>query len=148
MGFGENRKCMCMHLLQETYKYNKWGRFLQLFYSFQQLPKYPKYSLFWDVSSNFTLQLLQLFWFLRATFHCNFYQVLRKSANKKDTSTLFKLVLFSFIAWKYFNIELKSTVAQHENLAAKGIIGVRVPLRFFFSFRLNKNNPRDFFTDQ
>jgi len=43
---------------------------------------------------------------------------------------------------------LKSIVAQHENLAAKGIFGVRVPLRFFFSFRLNKNNPRDLFTDQ
>jgi len=27
-------------------------------------------------------------------------------------------------------------------------LGVRVSLRFFFSFRLNKNNPRDFFTDQ
>jgi len=49
---------------------------------------------------------------------------------------------------KYFNIELKSIVAQHENLAAKGIFGVRVPLRLFFSFRSNKNNPRDFFTDQ
>jgi len=35
-------------------------------------------------------------------------------------------------------------VAQHDNLAAKGIFGVRVPLRLFFSFRLNKNNPRDF----
>jgi len=34
------------------------------------------------------------------------------------------------------------------NLAAKGIFGVRVPLQFFFSFRLNKNNPGDFFTDQ
>jgi len=45
---------------------------------------------------------------------------------------------------KYFNIELKSIVAQHENLAATRIFGVRVPLRFFFSFRLNKNNPRDF----
>jgi len=43
---------------------------------------------------------------------------------------------------------LKSKVAQHDNLAAKGIFGVRVPLRFFFSFRLNKNNTRDFFTDQ
>ena len=49
---------------------------------------------------------------------------------------------------KYFKIELKLIVAQHENLATKGIFGVRVPLRFFFSFRLNKNNPRDFFTDQ
>jgi len=49
---------------------------------------------------------------------------------------------------KYFNIELKSIVAQHENLAAKDIFGIRVPLRIFFSFRLNKNNPRDFFTDQ
>ena len=29
-----------------------------------------------------------------------------------------------------------------------GIFGVRVSLRFFFSFRLNKNNPRDFFTYQ
>jgi len=49
---------------------------------------------------------------------------------------------------KYFNIELTSIVEQHENLAAKGIFGVRVPLPFFISFRLNKNNPRDFFTDQ
>jgi len=48
----------------------------------------------------------------------------------------------------YFNSELKSTVAQHENLAAKGIFGVSVPLRFFFSFRLNKNNPGEFFADQ
>ena len=39
---------------------------------------------------------------------------------------------------KYFNIELKSIVAQYENLAAKGIFGVRVPQRFFFSFRLTK----------
>jgi len=29
---------------------------------------------------------------------------------------------------KYFNIELKSIVAQHENLAAKGVFGVRAPL--------------------
>jgi len=43
---------------------------------------------------------------------------------------------------------LKSIVAQHENLAAKGIFGVRAPLRFFFSFRLNTNNPRGFSTDQ
>jgi len=49
---------------------------------------------------------------------------------------------------KYFNIELKSTVTQNENLAAKGVFGVRVPLRFFFSFRLNKKNPRVFFTDE
>ena len=49
---------------------------------------------------------------------------------------------------KYFNIELKSIVPQQENLATKGIFGVRVPLQFFISFRLNKNNPRDFFTDQ
>jgi len=49
---------------------------------------------------------------------------------------------------KYFNIELKSIVAQHENQTATCIFGVRVPLRFFFSFRLNNNNPRDFFTDQ
>ena len=70
------------------------------------------------------------------------------SVNKKDSSKLFKLVIFSLIAWKYFNIEMKSTVAQNENLAAKGVFGVRVPLRFFFSFRSNKNNPHDFFTDQ
>jgi len=37
---------------------------------------------------------------------------------------------------------------QNENLEANGIFGVRVPLQFFISFRLNKNNPRDFFTDQ
>jgi len=49
---------------------------------------------------------------------------------------------------KYINIELKSIVAQHENLAANGIFGVRVLLRLFISFRLNKNNPRDLFTDQ
>jgi len=42
---------------------------------------------------------------------------------------------------------LKSIVAQHENLAAKGIFGVRAPLRFFCSFRLNKDNTRNFFTD-
>jgi len=36
---------------------------------------------------------------------------------------------------------------QHENVAARGIFGVRVPLRFFYSFRLNKNNPRDVYTD-
>jgi len=35
-----------------------------------------------------------------------------------------------------------------KNLAANGIFGVRVPLRLFISFRLNKNNPRDLFTDQ
>jgi len=40
---------------------------------------------------------------------------------------------------------LKPIVAQHDNLAGKGIFGVRVPLRFFFSFRLKKDNPRDFF---
>jgi len=45
---------------------------------------------------------------------------------------------------KYFNIELKSIVAQHENLAAKDIFGVGVPLQFFVSFRLNKNNPAIF----
>jgi len=39
---------------------------------------------------------------------------------------------------------MKAIVEQHENLTAKGIFGVRVPLRFFFSFRLNKNNLRDF----
>jgi len=43
---------------------------------------------------------------------------------------------------------LNSIVAQQDNLAANGIFGVRVPLRFFISFRLNKNNPRDMFTDQ
>jgi len=43
---------------------------------------------------------------------------------------------------------LKSILTQHENLPAKGIFGVRVPLQLFFSFRLNKSNPRDFFTDQ
>ena len=41
-------------------------------------------------------------------------------------------------------MELKAIVEQHENLAAKGIFGVRVPLRFFISFRLNKNNPAIF----
>ena len=45
---------------------------------------------------------------------------------------------------KYFNIELKSIVAQPENLAAKGIFVVRAPLRFFYSFRLNKKNPAIF----
>ena len=49
---------------------------------------------------------------------------------------------------KYINIELNSIVAQHENLAANGVFGVRVPLRLFISFRLNKNNPRDLFTNQ
>jgi len=44
----------------------------------------------------------------------------------------------------YFNIELKSIFAQHENLSAKCIIGVRVPLQFSFSFRLNKHNPAIF----
>jgi len=43
---------------------------------------------------------------------------------------------------------LNSIVAQHENLAANGVFGVRVPLRLFISFRLNKNNPRDLFTNQ
>jgi len=43
---------------------------------------------------------------------------------------------------------LKSIVAQHENLAAKGILGVTVSLRFIFSFPLNNNNPRNFFTEQ
>jgi len=47
---------------------------------------------------------------------------------------------------KYFNIEFKPIVAQHENLTANGIFGVRGLLRFFFSFRLKKNNPRDFFS--
>ena len=36
---------------------------------------------------------------------------------------------------------MKAIVAQHENLAAKHIFGVRVPLQFFVSFHLNKNNP-------
>jgi len=35
-----------------------------------------------------------------------------------------------------------------KNLAPKGIFGVRVPLRFFISFRLNKNQLTRFFTDQ
>ena len=45
---------------------------------------------------------------------------------------------------KYFNIELKWKVAQHENLSAKGIFGVRAPLRFFFSLCLNKYKPAIF----
>jgi len=49
---------------------------------------------------------------------------------------------------RYFNTKLKSIVAQHENLAATRILDVGVPLRFFISFRLNKNNPRDCCTDQ
>jgi len=49
---------------------------------------------------------------------------------------------------KYFNIEMKTIVAQHENLAAKGILDVRVSLQFFFSFCLSKKNSRDFFIDQ
>jgi len=48
----------------------------------------------------------------------------------------------------YPNIELKSIVTQHSNLPANGIFGVRVPMRFFLSFSLNVNNPRDFFADQ
>jgi len=39
---------------------------------------------------------------------------------------------------------LKSIVAQHDNLATKRIFGVRVRLRFFFSFRLNKKKPAIF----
>jgi len=31
-----------------------------------------------------------------------------------------------------------------ENQAAKGILGVRVPGRYFFSFRLSKHNPHVF----
>jgi len=61
--------------------------------------------------------------------------------NNFSTSTCFAI-------FELINIELKSIVAQHENLAAKGIFGVRVPLQFYISFPLNKNNPRDFFTDQ
>ena len=38
----------------------------------------------------------------------------------------------------------KWIVAQHENLAAKGILCVRVSLRFSFSFRWNKTNPAIF----
>jgi len=51
IGFGENRKCMCMHLLQETYKYNKYafviaGLYIKLILgdgessNFMQLQKY------------------------------------------------------------------------------------------------------------
>ena len=39
---------------------------------------------------------------------------------------------------KYFNIELKSIVAQHENLATKGIFGVGVHLQL--ESRLDKSN--------
>ena len=39
---------------------------------------------------------------------------------------------------------MKSIVEQHENPAAKGMFGVRVPLQFFISFRLSKNNTRHF----
>ena len=53
-------------------------------------------------------------------------------------------ICYDNLLGKYFNIELKSIVAQHENLAAKGIFGVRVPLKFCFSFRLNKNDPAIF----
>jgi len=49
---------------------------------------------------------------------------------------------------RHFTEDASTTIAQHENLAAKGIFGVRVPLPFFFSFRSNKNNPHDFFTNQ
>jgi len=52
-GFGESRKCMCMHLLQETYKYNKYafviaGLYIKLILgngessNFMQLQKYVK----------------------------------------------------------------------------------------------------------
>jgi len=51
IGFGENRKCMCMHLVQETYKYNKYAFLIASQYtklivgdgessSFTQLQKY------------------------------------------------------------------------------------------------------------
>ena len=49
--------------------------------------------------------------------------------NSKDFDI--KFIIISLLG-KYFNIEVKSTVAQHENLAAKGIYGVRVPLQIFF----------------
>ena len=54
--------------------------------------------MFWDVSSNF---ILQLFRFLRATFAAILSSIAQNlSVNEKDTSNLFKLVLFSLIAWK------------------------------------------------
>ena len=144
--------CACTFYKKRTNIINR-ASFCNFFYSFQQIPKYPKYSLcsscfemfpaivysnFCNISI-FTRNLL-------LQFLSNIAQNL--SVNKKDSSKLFKLVLFYLIAWMYFNIELKSTVAQNENLAARGILGVRVPLWFFFSFCLNKNNPSDFFTDQ
>jgi len=49
---------------------------------------------------------------------------------------------------RHFTGDVSTTIAQHENLAAKGIFGARVPLPFFFSFRSIKNDPRDFLTDQ
>ena len=53
MGFGENRKCMCMYLLQETYKYNKHACVIEGLYiklilddgessNFMQLQKYKR----------------------------------------------------------------------------------------------------------
>jgi len=45
---------------------------------------------------------------------------------------------------KYFNFELNTTVAHHENLVAEDFLGVRVPLYFGFAFRLNENNLRNF----
>jgi len=45
IGFGEDRKCMCMHLLQETNKYNK--------YAFVIAGLYIKLILGDEESSNF-----------------------------------------------------------------------------------------------
>jgi len=53
IGFGENRKCMCIHLIQETYKYNKYafvipGLYIKLILddgessNFMQLQKYTR----------------------------------------------------------------------------------------------------------
>jgi len=47
---------------------------------------------------------------------------------------------------KYFDIELKSIVAQHENLAANGILGVRVSL-IFLLISFEQKLPHNFFTD-
>jgi len=55
---------------------------------------------------------------------------INSSINSKD----FDIKLVIKTIGKYFNMELKAIVEQHENLAAKGIFGVRVPLRFSSHF--------------
>jgi len=46
-------------------------------------------------------------------------------------------------------LQLCQRYGKHHELCGKAAdLPIAVPLQFFVSFRLNKNNPRDFSTDQ